>query len=295
MKHASIFSRQDAQTQSSSQTAAGQKADAAHISDAIDVHRDVLKTLYPIPQQRAPRSKRISVTGSVIAAALLAGVWWLDPAYKTEHFSTDVGRRSVVELADGSHLTLDTATELTVRWHLRSRQVVLADGRARFDVAPSSWRPLTVDAGQAQVRVVGTQFDVSRHQDGAQVSVYEGKVDVWRQGHEDQRVMLIRGQQTFVQADTDEVLRATDIAEDIKGMWKDGRLVFMNTPLKNAIAVIQRYRNAPIRIADDEASRLTVSGVFNSDNTDQLLELLPSILPVRVAYKSDDSIELRAR
>lgn len=283
--------------QDHAQAPGGQQDHPEHVGVALDAHRASLKELFPIPPKRAARSKRNGATATVLAAALAAGLWWADPAYHSEHFVTQVGERSTVELADGSQLVLDTATELNVSWHLRSRRVALADGRVHFDVAPSGWRPFTVDAGSAQIRVVGTRFDVWRKADATRVSVYEGKVTVWRDGQEAERILLLPGQQTDVGAEDGaaNAPRVRDIGADASAAWKDGRLVFLNTPLLEAISVIQRYRREPIRVLDPHIAQLTLSGVFNIDNAEQLLDLLPGVLPVRIERRADGSAELSAR
>ncbi|GGC11537.1 sensor [Oxalicibacterium flavum] len=296
MKISTAHEPEDRQPETAAGHATRKQRDAEKVGAALDTHRDALKTMFPVPSSRAPRRKRTAAAGTALAALLAAGLWGIDPAYRSEHFVTQIGERSTVELADGSRLVLDTATELTVQWHLRSRRVVLADGRAHFDVAAAIWRPFTVDAGQTQVRVVGTRFDVWRRPDGTSVSVYEGKVAVWRKDRKNAQIVLLPGQQAEV-SDVDEAqaLSRADIAGDTQGAWKDGRLVFLDTPLTEALAVIQRYHRAPIRLADAQTGRLTVSGVFDSRNTDQLLRLLPGILPLQVERKADGSTELGAR
>lgn len=292
----SSFQTRDDQVYESAAGNMACKQQAEDVGNVINVHRDALKTLFPVPPKRAARrSTRTTLVSSAFVVTMLAGLWWLDPAYRSEHFSTDVGARSTVELADGSRLILDTATKLTVNWHLRSRRVTLKEGRTRFEVARAVWRPFTIDAGDAQVRVVGTQFDVWRAKDVARISVYEGRVAVWRNNSDAKPLMLVAGQQTNVQQDAPSDLQAVGIEGDLKGAWKNGTLVFLNTALIDAVAIIQRYRQTPIRIVDRPTEGLTVSGVFNSGNTDQLLDLLPGILPVHVEHKVDGSIELSAR
>lgn len=296
MKISAGHEPEDRQPETAAGHATRKQRDAEKVGAALDTHRDALKTMFPVPPSRAPRRKRTAVVGTALAALVAAGLWWADPAYRSEHFVTQVGERSTVALADGSRLVLDTASELTVQWRLRSRRVVLADGRALFEVEPTAWRPFHVDAGMLQVRVVGTRFDVWRQPDSASVAVYEGKVAVWRPEHEDRQILLVPGQRTEVSGgDTRQDLTSESVTGDMQGAWKDGRLVFLNTPLAEAIAVIQRYHRAPIRLADEQTGRLTVSGVFDSSNTEQLLALLPGILPVQVARKADGSIELGAR
>lgn len=270
---------------------------------ALEAEREALRVLFPLPPARtAPRSadrKRPLRNGAVVALVLsttMAALIWADPAWRTEHHATTVGERRDVLLADGSTLTLDTATTLDVAWHLRSRRVTLQRGQARFAVAPSTLRPFEVAAADARIRVVGTVFDVYRHRERVRVTVLQGRVEVRnavRSPHESNATMLlVPGQQW--QSDGTHAPSApqwVDLAH--ANAWQQGRLVFDRTPLREALADIQRYRPLPIRLRDDgHLGGHAVSGVFETTRTDQLLDLLPRIVPVRVKQQADGSVDI---
>jgi transmembrane sensor len=275
----------------------------AALDEALDAGRDTLKALFPLPPARAKAAPRR--TGRTVGAALalvfatLACLWVLDPAYRHEQFASAVGERRQLELADGSRLTLDTGTELAVSWHLRSRRVELRQGRARFAVAKAVVRPFEVDASRAQVRVVGTVFDVRRDPAAVQVVVYEGKVEVRRAG-EAQAALVTPGRALRVGNDSGngQPAAAQPVDIDAAGGWQQGRLVFSRTPLSQALAEMQRYRREPVRLREDPArpiGELALSGTFDSAQTDRALDLLPRILPVQVARLPDGTVEVRAR
>jgi transmembrane sensor len=75
-------------------------------------------------------------------------VFIADPAWQVHDYRSAVGERRGIRLPDGSHLLLDAGTHLQVRRHIRSRQVVLVQGQARFQVQHSTWRPFEVEAGR---------------------------------------------------------------------------------------------------------------------------------------------------
>jgi transmembrane sensor len=69
--------------------------------------------------------------------------------------------------------------------------------------------------------------------------------------------------------------------------------VFDRTPLRDALAEVQRYRSAPIRLYDDgRLGRQTLSGVFDTAQTDRLLDLLPEILNAKVQRQADGSVNI---
>ncbi|WP_230347948.1 FecR domain-containing protein [Methylobacillus methanolivorans] len=221
---------------------------------------------------------------------IAAGLLWLDPAYRSEQHATVIGQRADITLADGSKLTLNTDTQVEVSWHLRSRRVALHQGQALFSVAKATYRPFTVAAGKADIRVVGTMFDVYRQQDHVTVTVEEGKVQVTsRAANGYMRTMLTANQQATISADG-TLQSARDVNPARSLAWRDGKLVFEQTPLSQAIVEIQRYRRGPIHLQAPALGNLRFSGVFAIDNIDKLLQLLPDILPVNVEEQEDGSL-----
>lgn len=294
------------------QRGARRPGDQAHRFDtALETERDRLRALFPLPApQRGKRGRSASASSSglrngglalAVIATAAAAIVWMDPAWSTAQYATAVGELRTVALADGTRLTLDTATGVRVRWHLRSRRVELLQGRARFDVAHSTLRPLHVDAGAVQVRVVGTVFDVQRQASGQAhgqvgVAVLQGRVQVHHPSH-GAAWLLGPGERLVVKAAgaASAVPETFDPAQPQGATlaWAQGRLVFDRTPLRDALAEVQRYRTAPLRLHDDgRLGRQTVTGVFQSARTDQLLDLLPQVVGARVQHRPDGSVDI---
>src|SRR3546814_7641732 len=75
----------------------------------------------------------------------------------------------IFELADGSKVTLNTATEIRVDYRARERIVRLVRGQALFDVAHAPDRPFSVMIDRRKVNGVSTIFELRFHkkrQDG---------------------------------------------------------------------------------------------------------------------------------
>ncbi|MFT4196003.1 FecR family protein, partial [Ottowia sp.] len=239
----------------------------------------------PPRRRRKPRGPGVAAVLLVAGASLLA---WHDPAWRTEHVATGAQERRAVELPDGSRVELDVATRLAVSRHLRSRRVALEQGRALFEVQPSAWRPFTVDAGAASVRVLGTAFDVRRTGEGAgdevTITVLRGRVAVT--GAAGAGTVLETGGQLHAHAGQLGASATVDAADATA--WRQGQLVFQRTPLAEVLAEIARYTGRPVRLADPSLAGLEVSGVYRTANTQALLALLPTFLPVVVEPQGPD-------
>ncbi|AGI23266.1 putative transmembrane sensor [Pseudomonas sp. ATCC 13867] len=256
--------------------------------DVLERHRDLLRERFPLPVPK-PRKPRAPLAG-VASLLLIALLFWLDPAYRHEQFATEPGQRRTLALADGSHLTLDGGTRVSLAWHLRSRRAELQDGQALFDVSRARLRPFQVLAGTTRVQVKGTLFNVLNAGADVQVTLLRGSVLV---GAGDSEAHLAPGQQAITHDGRLSAPRTVDTATATA--WQDGKLVFKRTPLKQALEAMQRYRGPRIVLDDPELADLPINGVFKSENVESLLKLLPGVLPVELSFDSDGTAHLQRR
>lgn len=269
-------------------------AQAPSTDEVLDQHRDALKERFPLPDPQALQRRRGGRAARVVLPALalvISAVLLADPAWQVQDHRTAVGERRELDLADGSRLLLDAGTHLQVRRHLRSRQVLLMQGRARFEVRHSAWRRFEVDAGPVHVRNYGTVFDVDRQGDLSEVTLWRGDVGVRVDGGAAEQ-RLAPGQRLLAQPGSISPAEAIGLDQ---ADWTQGRLQFDRLPLVEVLRILQRYHDRPIVLDDPELGPLQVSGVFDADRAETAVILLPDILPVRVQAAADGSLHLRAR
>ncbi len=268
-------------------------AHPAHADRLLAQHSQALRARFPLPAaqvSRSQRPRRLAMTTALLV--LVSGtLLWLDPAYRSERLVSQVGQRNTATLADGSTITLNTDSALDVSWHLRSRRVTLERGQALFDVSHATWRPFSVEAGHTRVSVVGTLFEVWRQPESVRVTVLRGKVRVDNLAIAAPPAYLVADQQiASAPAGLSSVMQV-DAASSMA--WREGRLVFDHTPLRLALQELQRYTRAGIAEPDPQVGGLQLSGVFDTDRADALLELLPGILPVTLGRNAQGEIEVR--
>lgn len=219
---------------------------------------------------------------TVVGLSWLIHAQWTAPVYQ-QHFSTVRGQTLQVRLPDGSELWLDAASEVDVRYHRQHRDVDLQGGQAQFKVQPDASRPFHVQAAQARVTVVGTEFTVRHLAGQVEVAVLHGLVRVDSLNPQASWSHLLRATQV-VRADEQGLaaeLGTQPVAE--MAAWRQGRIVFNNTPLDQALAEFGRY--VPVsswRLADPSLASLRVTGSFDASRADSFLGTLPHVLPVRV-------------
>jgi transmembrane sensor len=232
--------------------------------------RSVEQARNPVAVRRRVR-RRLLFAGAAAAAsvaAVTAALPALGPfaALYADH-ATGVGQRKRGELADGSVALLNTATAISVDFSTTERRIVLHDGEAWFDVTKDPNRPFIVVTADIQARAVGTAFAVRRKNDGENVTVTEGTVEVRVQGGEPIRV--VGGQRLEVGEGDRLKLSAVDV--DTATAWQRGKLIFNRRPLQSVVEELQRYSARRIVIIGDRLRTLEVTGVFDLDDPARVL------------------------
>ena len=203
-------------------------------------------------------------------------------------YATGRGETRVVALADGSRLTLGGATTLRVRLTRGERDVALVDGEAAFDVAHEPARPFVVTAGDREVRVLGTEFNILSHADRLAVTVRRGLVAVSGDG---ESVRLAKGQQ-LTRVKGAGASRIGTVDPNTAFAWSKGQLVYRDAPLAQVVSDLNRYVSTPIRV-DPSAASVKVSGVLSIDEEAAMIRRLELFAPV-VSRRGANEIVLTA-
>ena len=128
--------------------------------------------------RKSRRRTGLSVAGAAALALVLAAAfyWLTDPA-----LSTGYGEQKTVDLADGTQVTLNANSRLSINYTDQVRQTTLIQGEALFNVTKHQSRPFVVVIGSRKVVAIGTTFEV-RREDTAEpaftVTLIEGRVAV---------------------------------------------------------------------------------------------------------------------
>lgn len=219
----------------------------------------------------------------------MVSAWLIDPVLQSDQFTTAIGQQTTHTLLDGSVITLNTHTVVRTETRLRSQHIALIQGEASFQVA-HSWRPFMVYANHATIRDIGTVFNVRHIQEGVTVTVTEGAVEV---STPTARQILTQNQTVTTRHDSIEPVQS--ITATTAAAWLQGKLIFDGTPLREAIAEIQRYRQAPIIIQDEKAARLRISGEYDIQGVESLIDTLPVGIAVKIQRAPDNTVTIQSR
>ncbi|WP_028633846.1 FecR family protein [Pseudomonas parafulva] len=240
------------------------------------------------------RRWRTQACAAAIALAVLPLAGWMgwEQGWLPNHYQhLEAGdHMQTVQLSDGSTVQLNLNTELTYLNFKDQRQVTLKRGEAFFSVQHDTSHPFIVRAGNGQTRVTGTQFNVWKYQDHVKVTLVEGSVLVSSDGSGGYR--LGPGMQAnYRQGDFEPQLEQPDDFANTLA-WRSGKLVLDSISLEQALPMINRYLDKPLRLADAGTGHIRISGVYNTREVGQLVNNLPKVLPVYLTRSKDGSTVL---
>jgi transmembrane sensor len=286
-----------------------------------------LATMFPLEEARpataAPRRSPGTSTGRplrrvavAVAASVvlvtLGGVYWLrrearTPAEALAHaaaapqqqtLETPVGVSRQVALEDGSAVTLNTDTLVSVTFAPGHRDLVLTRGEAHFRVAHDANSPFRVRVGSRLVEAVGTAFSVRLRSAGQlEVMVTEGTVRVAGQDAGVSGSPQLVTAQHLLQVDGDGSLHLHDVEPvemDIRLAWQRGMLIFQGEALPAVLAEFDRYTSQRLVIADPRLHGVRVGGYFRAGDVDALLIALRENFGIRSRRDAAGQILLTA-
>lgn len=112
----------------------------------------------------------------------------------------------------------------------------------------NSQRPFVVETEDGQARAVGTAFTVEQQVKQSQVAIIEGIVEVSaHQPHPSSHFKI--GE--IARIDADGVHRVLDKATNHLAAWREGYLIFDNTPLSAVLKQVNRHRPGKVMLLNN--------------------------------------------
>jgi transmembrane sensor len=229
----------------------------------------------------------LATMSAVIGAVAI--IWFVSAGAQV--FQTGFGERRSILLADGSRVTLNSESRIEVKLAKNQRSISLLSGEALFSVAHDPKRAFLVQVGSAEIRDIGTQFDVDRRPDQTTVTVVEGRIAVAPLPEARAAGSAMYPQpQTRLLATSDQLVitpaqwQATRHGVELRATvaWTENKLIFAHTPLKEVAQEFNRYNRQRIQIESEQLQRQEITGTFRSDDPKSLLSFLSGITGVSI-------------
>lgn len=208
-----------------------------------------------------------------------------------EDLVTGQGEKARVTFSDGTEVTLNSAGSLSFPEEFRnSQREVHLDGEAYFKVAHNPDQPFIVHTQGAEVKVLGTEFNVRgwAQDSSVEIAVREGKVSVISSDRQlDHDVILTAGYYTTVaNGQNPAPAREVDVRNNL--LWLRGGLHFDRVPFSQVIRDIERRFNVQITVADTKLFEGSFTSTFQYAELDEILSVIAAAIDVE--YSRDGSM-----
>lgn len=244
-------------------------------------HAALASTRTPAPRRKALRALLwLGAAGATGVLASRTQTWQQTVA----DFRTGTGEQRDLSLPDGTRITLGTASAIDVRFDDQRRLVRLVAGEVLIVTGhdrPDS-PPFVVDTAQGRIRALGTRFSVRQDEGRSRVAVLESAVEIAPAEAAAAPVRLRAGERASFGRGEVGPIAAVDAQTTA---WTLGQLIADDMRLDDFLAELGRYRPGIVR-CDPAVAGLRLSGVFPLADTERILAMLPSVLPVQVRLRT---------
>ena len=229
-----------------------------------------------------------------IAAALIllaVGGWfvfYLNGPKGNEMLTAQSGSGVLIDtLPDGSVVTLNKNSTLTypAKFKGDTRQVTLT-GEAFFNVAHDKSKPFIVDAGNAEIKVVGTSFNVKASQVKTEIIVETGIVEVAKKQN---KIRVVHNQKAIVSQDkaAPEMEGVDDV---LYNYYRTKEFVCNSTPLSKLTAVLGEAYDVNITVERTAMKDTLLTTTFHDEPLDDILKVVAATLNLQIERKGKNII-----
>jgi len=202
-------------------------------------------------------------------------------------------------LPDGSQVSLNTDTKIKYpKIFTGNTREVSIEGEAFFQVKPNKEKPFIIHAGNAQIKVLGTSFNVNAYpaKKSVEVIVETGKVQIIKNATEsnvEKELILTPGEKGTLDFSGNSLLKTTNQNPNFLS-WKTRNLVFKATSLSEVIENLEKVYKVQIALADPKLSKLLLTAQFKDYPLDFILKVIETTFELE-ANEVDGRYILKAR
>lgn len=206
---------------------------------------------------------------------------------------TNPGVVSTFELPDGSKVWLNAGSSLKYPENFwpECRHVELT-GQGYFEVAKNPDKPFIVQVDPAySVQVLGTRFDVSAYADDDVVSttLVEGSVQLnISQAGGKMIHQLLKPDEKADFTKTGGKLCITSVNAGNNVAWRNGEIIFKNTPMDQVLKTLRRHYNVKFNVKDPEVLSAIITARFKNEQLPQVMEYIK--LASDIKFKIDKPV-----
>lgn len=229
---------------------------------------------------------------AAIILVCIVSTWWITLSFihinraktVTQELSVPAGQHAHIILPDGSKVWVNAGSTLSYPSTFGKERRVKLSGEAFFEITKSN-QPFIVSTGKADVKALGTQFNVFNYpNEKLSIALIEGSVRVYHPNKEQQGIVL---QPNQLLTETDRDFSVQTITQD-PVLWKEGLYAFDKQKLKDILKKLELYYDVKITVKDPHVLEYEYTGKFRQrDGVMEVLRIIQKIHPFKIEQKED--------
>ncbi len=206
------------------------------------------------------------------------------------------GKKFQVQLSDGTIVYLNSGSSLKypVNFLKGQHREVFLTGEAYFKVAEDMTHPFVVNAQEVNIKVLGTEFNVSSYDEDESINtvLVSGSVQLYRDSNlydsEDPLELVPEQKGSWDKADmTFEVQK---VNTDVHTAWISGRLIFRDMTFKTIRKKLERHYNVTIINSNKQLEENTFNAVFDIESIEEVLEVFDRNFDIKYRIQNNQII-----
>ncbi len=194
-----------------------------------------------------------------------------------EYISTESQTSSVeITLPDNSEIKLNKESKISYPEEFKGKQRhIKLEGEAFFEVEPDKEKPFVIDAQFAQIKVVGTSFNVQAYDDEdiVEVTVVSGVVELSDKDGSGQPITLRKGEKGTIEKATGKTYKEIN-EEDDELQWMSTKIIFEDAELYQVAETLAIAYNVEIEFANEEVKHCQWNIVLDDLTIEQIIKIL---------------------
>ena len=207
------------------------------------------------------------------------------------------GKRFAVKLSDGTKVTLNAGTSL--RYPVKfiegqNRQVFIETGEAYFNVVKDSKHPFIVNNNNVNIRVLGTQFNVSSYPEDKNITtvLVEGAVSLYasENEYEPNKSTILKPGYKADWSKSNASIKVEKADVEIYTAWINGRILLKHMKFNSIIKKLERHYNVKIINNNKTLGEEYITATFDIETIEQVFEVINELHPMQFQIKENQII-----
>lgn len=264
----------------------------------VDIALDRLKTRILSEHKRIERKTRRSFIHwyqvAAVVLVLLGWYFWFsneppEPKLIVQNqLITAKGSKGKFTLPDSTVVWLNSESRLVYPDQFADgKRIVTLVGGAYFEVVKDEKRPFIVKAGDINLEVLGTSFNISSYpfKDYIETALLSGSVKIT--GNSVHTETYLKPNEVFKYQKESLSSSIKPANASLYADWIKDRLTFDNCPLSDILISMEGWYNTDIVCPEKFAESTYMSFTIRQENMDEILRAISFIIPIKYQIKDE--------